>query len=177
MWWKWDCFREKCWDPCKYVLDSRYCHPDITDLQWVVVSQGWKTTTLSFLNPADRYSSEIQAYFCFQHKKIDWCLHLISLAFLFLFFITAIHTPGSGQSIGTRVLDFFGVLSEEHARSSFKSMHYFYLNYFITASHKDYSIIMACRSSKNLIDFCLFGTLFFFSCFFFVMYCLTLIHR
>lgn len=82
-------------------------------------------------------------------KKIDWCLHLTSLAFVFLFFITAIHAPGFGQSIGTWVLDFFGVLSEEHARSSFKSMHYFYLNYFIAASHKEYSIIMACRSSKT----------------------------
>lgn len=62
-------FRENSWDPCKYVLDSRYLHPDIAVLQWVVVSQGWKTTTLSFHNPADRYSNEMQAYFCFQLKK------------------------------------------------------------------------------------------------------------
>lgn len=74
----------------------------------------------------------------------DWCLLLRSLAFFVFIFLTAIHTPGLGQSIR-----FFWVLSEEHARSSFKSMHYFYYNYFIAPSHKEYSIIMAYRSSKS----------------------------
>lgn len=50
---------------------------------------------------------------------------------------------------------------------------------FIAPSHKEYSIVMAYRSLKtSLIFFCLFGTLsFFLVLFFFVMYCLTLIHR
>lgn len=55
---------------------------------------------------------------------------------------------------------------------------------FIAPSHKEKSIVMAYRSPKNLIDFFFFVYLvhclcniFFLYCLFFVMYCLTLIHR
>lgn len=42
LWWKWEGEWGFCWDSCKYVFSLRYCHTGIADLQWVVVSQGWK---------------------------------------------------------------------------------------------------------------------------------------
>lgn len=84
-------------------------------------------------------------------KKKVWLMPSpnISGLFVFIFYHCNSHTRFWTKYWDLSIRFFFGVLSEEHARSSFKSMHYFYLNYFIAASHKEYSIIMACRSSKT----------------------------
>lgn len=68
----------------------------------------------------------------FSAHRNDWCLHLGLLAFLPFIFLALQVT----YQVWNRVLGheywvlMFWVLSEEHTRSSFKSMHYFYYNYF-----------------------------------------------
>lgn len=187
LWWRQEGKRGFCWDSCKYVFSLRYCHAGIADLQWVVVSQGWKINIYFVISfPTWQILEQMQAYFCFQltkkqTEKYDWCLRLISLAFLPLFLSLCKSLIRFGTEYWDMSIRYFEYWVRSMQGHHLNLCIIFIIIIFIAPSHKENSIVMAYRSPKTFFSVylvhCLCNIFFLVLFIFFVMYCLTLIHR